>query len=151
MVTLDSLTAQDGSWINAPENYAFASGQLRFITEATTDFWKRTYYGFQRHTGHAFGFSVTGDFTLQVKVMADFTHLYDQAGIFLQDDEDHWVKAGIEFNDGQSAIGSVVTRKTSDWSTGVFPGTPLRSGCALRWKTRHYAFSILRTVKPGRC
>ncbi|MGO4611983.1 DUF1349 domain-containing protein, partial [Variovorax sp. 2RAF20] len=64
------------------------------------------------------------DFTLQVKIMANFCHLYDQAGIFLQDDEHHWVKAGIEFNDDLSSIGCVVTRKTSDWSTGLFPGDP---------------------------
>lgn len=37
-------------------------------------------------------------------------------------DESHWLKAGIEFNDGAPAIGSVLTLGHSDWATGVFPG-----------------------------
>lgn len=124
MVTINSLSSGEGVWINKPEITSSEEGKLRFTTELNTDFWQETYYGFQRHTGHAFGFYVAGDFTLQVKVRADFAHLYDQAGIFLLEDSKHWVKAGIEFNDDQCAIGSVVTRRTSDWSTGVFPGDP---------------------------
>lgn len=124
MVAISSLKADGGRWINQPEKYLFEDNTLRLTTEANTDFWQRTYYGFQRHTGHAFGFTVSGDFTVQVKVMANFSHLYDQAGLFIQHDEAHWVKAGIEFNDDNPAIGCVVTRETSDWSTGVFPGDP---------------------------
>lgn len=124
MSTINSLEAEGGVWINPPEHYAFEKGKLRFTTEANTDFWKQTYYGFQRHTGHAFGFYVESDFTLQVKVMADFSDLYDQAGIFILDEADRWVKAGIEFNDDQPAVGCVVTRDTSDWSTGLFPSNP---------------------------
>lgn len=33
-------------------------------------------------------------------------------------DEKHWMKAGIEYNDNQSAISSVVTNGASDWGTG---------------------------------
>lgn len=124
MLVIDSLDADGGFWINKPDICSFKEGRLQLTTELNTDFWQQTYYGFQRHTGHAFGFYVEDDFTIQVKVMADFSHLYDQAGIFLQDDDGHWVKAGIEFNDQQSSIGCVVTRGTSDWSTGVFPGNP---------------------------
>lgn len=39
-------------------------------------------------------------------------------------DEQHWLKAGIEFNDGAPAIGSVLTQGYSDWATGLFPGDP---------------------------
>lgn len=125
-----------GEWINKPGVSSFDEGKLRFTTELNTDFWLLTYYGFQRHTGHAFGFHVKGDFTVQVKVMANFSHLYDQAGIFLQDDDNHWVKAGIEFNDGHPSIGCVVTRGISDWSTGFFQTTRKFSGCAPHWKTK---------------
>lgn len=37
-------------------------------------------------------------------------------------DEQHWVKAGIEFNDGTHAIESVLTPGNSDCATGLFPG-----------------------------
>lgn len=124
MTAIDSLGAEGGVWINTPDTYSFIDDKLVFTTEANTDFWEQTYYGFHRHTGHAYGFYLESDFSVQVKIRADFCHLYDQAGIFLRDDKDHWVKAGIEFNDAQSSVGSVVTRITSDWSTGLFPGDP---------------------------
>lgn len=124
MTLIHSLQAEGGYWINPPDIYCLENGHLAFTTHANTDFWARTYYGFQRHSGHAYGFYVEGEFTLQVKVRAEFTHLYDQAGIFILDDEERWVKAGIEFNDEQPAISSVVTRGTSDWATGLFTGDP---------------------------
>ena len=39
-------------------------------------------------------------------------------------DARRWIKAGIEYNDGAPAIGSVLTQGTSDWATGIFPGDP---------------------------
>ena len=124
MTVIDSLTHDGSVWINPPPHYSLENDQLRFETALNSDFWQRTWYGFQRHSGHALGFWVGQDFTVQVKVRADFSQLYDQAGLFIQDDETHWVKAGIEFNDDQPAIGCVVTRERSDWSTGLFPGDP---------------------------
>lgn len=35
-------------------------------------------------------------------------------------DEKHWIKTGIEYNDGQPMIGSVATNGFSDWATGKF-------------------------------
>ncbi|RZI56362.1 MAG: DUF1349 domain-containing protein, partial [Zymomonas sp.] len=42
--------------------------------------------------------------------------------LMLMADDTHWLKAGIEFNDGQPMIGSVLTAGQSDWATGVFTG-----------------------------
>lgn len=122
MTAVSSITTEGGVWINQPPVHSLDGETLRFETALNSDFWQRTWYGFERHSGHAFGFWVENDFTVQVQVRADFSQLYDQAGLFIQDNETHWVKAGIEFNDDQPAIGSVVTREFSDWSTGVFPG-----------------------------
>ncbi|WP_259467171.1 DUF1349 domain-containing protein, partial [Klebsiella pneumoniae] len=73
------------------------------------------------------------------KICADFTTLYDQAGLMMMADEQTWLKAGIEFNDDAPAIGSVLTLTHSDWATGLFPGDPrtfwlrlTRKGDALR-------------------
>lgn len=150
MTAIDSLGAEGGVWINPPQVWTVEEGKLRFKTDLNTDFWQQTYYGFKRHTGHAFGFYLEGDFTVQVKVTAGFSHLYDQAGLFLLDDDLHWVKAGIEFNDGQSSIGSVVTRNMSDWATGYSPAIRGHSGCVPRWKMRRCGYSTQRMVKPGR-
>lgn len=56
----------------------------------------------------------------QVCVEAEFQTLYDQAGLMIYLDEKHWLKTGIEFNDGQPMISSVVTNKFSDWGTGLY-------------------------------
>ena len=39
-------------------------------------------------------------------------------------DEQHWLKAGIEFYDGTPAIGSALTPGNSNCATGLFPGDP---------------------------
>lgn len=109
-------------WINEPQRWQNTAGTLSVTTDEHTDFWRQTWYGFTRFSGHVYGCDVSGDFTFQVKVKADFKALYDQAGIMLIGDEEHWLKAGIEFNDGAPAIGSVLTLGHSDWSTGQFSG-----------------------------
>lgn len=126
-------------WINQPQQWSQNAGELKVVTDAGTDFWLKTWYGFERFSGHAFVTDVVGDFTFQVRVCAGFSALYDQAGIFYLADEQHWLKAGIEFNDGAPAIGSVLTLGQSDWATGIFSGDPAdfwlrlsRKGDALR-------------------
>jgi regulation of enolase protein 1 (concanavalin A-like superfamily) len=38
-------------------------GRLRVVTDAKTDFWRETHYGFIRDNGHFFACRVPGDFT----------------------------------------------------------------------------------------
>lgn len=109
-------------WVNAPKNWKLSQNTLKAITDEETDFWRNTYYGFTRHNGHAFGSKVKGDFTLQLCIEAKFDHLYDQAGLLIQDSEENWVKTGVEYNDEAPAVSCVVTRNSSDWSTGLFEG-----------------------------
>ncbi len=40
----------------------------------------------------------------------------------LLEDEQHWLKAGIEYADGKATIGSVLTAPYSDWAMGIFSG-----------------------------
>nr|WP_226373246.1 DUF1349 domain-containing protein [Pectobacterium quasiaquaticum] len=110
------------TWINKPECSEVSPNRIYMVSHEHSDFWEKTHYGFQHHTGHAYGLETDSDFTFQVRVKADFKFLYDQAGIFIQGAETAWIKAGIEFNDGHPSIGCVVTDNHSDWSTGIFPG-----------------------------
>lgn len=146
-------------WINEPATWSEEDGELRVVTDAQTDFWRETWYGFERFSGHIYATEAAGDFTFQVSVRADFSTLYDQAGIMLMQDARRWIKAGIEYNDGAPAIGSVLTQETSDWATGIFPGDPgefwlrlTRRGEALRlqYSTDGQLWPLLRLCPfPG--
>ena len=113
-----------GSWLNEPAEWGFEAGGLRVVTGRATDFWRETHYGFTRDSGHFLGIATAGDFTAEVRVRAGYEALYDQAGIMLRLDEGHWLKAGIEFSDGQAMLGSVLTAGRSDWATGPYAGDP---------------------------
>lgn len=106
----------DFTWLNEPRNWNVENGVLTLKTEANTDFWRTTFYGFRRHSGHARLQAVSGDFTASVVVRGDYRELYDQAGLMLIIDETHWLKTGIEFTDGLMHFSVVVTNGTSDWS-----------------------------------
>ena len=113
-----------GAWLNPPAEWSLEAGRLRAVTDARTDFWRETHYGFVRDSGHLFAREVAGPFTAQLRVQARYEALYDQAGIMVRLDEENWVKAGIEWSDGEPNLGSVLTRGRSDWATGPFNGDP---------------------------
>lgn len=111
-----------GQWLNEPAKWSFESDTLHLTTDASTDFWRETHYGFIRDNGHFFGLPTGEAFTAEVRVQADYRSLYDQAGLMLRLDETRWVKAGIEFNDGHHCLSVVVTNGRSDWSVTRLDG-----------------------------
>jgi hypothetical protein len=115
---------EQGAWLNEPAEWGFEAGGLRVVTDHGTDFWRETHYGFTRDSGHVLGLGTAGDFTAELRVQAEYRALYDQAGIMLRLDERRWLKAGIEFSDGQAMLGSVLTLDRSDWATGPYAGDP---------------------------
>jgi regulation of enolase protein 1 (concanavalin A-like superfamily) len=90
---------KNGRWLNQPANSEASDIALSVTTDANTDFWRETHYGFVRDNGHFYAFQADGDFTAQVRVQAHFEHLYDQAGLMVRLDERRWVKTGIEFSE----------------------------------------------------
>jgi len=111
-------------WHNEPQQWTLHDGTLDVVTDKNTDFWRETYYGFERDSGHLFGAKVTGDFTASFRIQASYESLYDQAGIMVRIDERRWIKGGIELSDGAACIGSVLTVDRSDWSTAAYDGRP---------------------------
>jgi uncharacterized protein len=112
------------NWLNAPETWHLDDDRLAVVTDARTDFWRDTYYGFTRDSGHFFGFETIGDFTAQLRIQARYDELYDQAGLMVRLDEKNWVKAGLERSDGRALLSSVLTMERSDWATGPYDGNP---------------------------
>ena len=109
------------TWLNPPPEARIDGASLTLTTGDRTDFWRRTHYGFIRDTGHFLHQPVTGDVTAEVTVTARYEALYDQAGLMLRIDATRWVKAGIEFTDGQPFFSTVITNDRSDWSIAALP------------------------------
>ena len=109
-------------WLNEPATWSVSGDALHVVTDAATDFWRETHYGFTRYSGHVFGTTVTGGFTATLRIRAGYESLYDQAGMMILIDEARWVKAGIELSDGAAQLSSVLTLGRSDWATGLFQG-----------------------------
>lgn len=111
-------------WLNEPRDWRLDEGALSVVTDAATDFWRETHYGFTRDSGHFFGCDTQGDFTATLRVRAAYESLYDQAGLMVRLNATTWLKAGIEWSDGEALLGSVLTLGQSDWATGPFTGDP---------------------------
>lgn len=111
-----TTSLETATWLNKPSEWEMYGDDLTVTADSETDFWRETFYGFTRDTGHFFGVTATDAFTAQVRVGGNFRNLYDQAGLMVRIDEKRWVKAGVEFTDGQLFFCSVVTDGKSDWS-----------------------------------
>ncbi len=137
------MTFDDMTWLNPPADVVTGVEGLTVTSRQNTDFWRETFYGFTRHSGHHLAHPVSGDFTARVTVTADYQALYDQAGLMLRLSDTHWIKAGIEHTDGQPVFSTVVTNGKSDWATLPlsFPASPItlrltRHGDAVRVDVR---------------
>jgi len=107
-------------WLNKPAEFHIENGILTITTDPVTDFWQRTYYGFQNNSAHAFLLPVSKkEFSFTLKTAWEPKKLFDQCGVVLYQDADNWFKASVEYDSEQfSRLGSVVTNLGySDWSS----------------------------------
>ncbi|HEY0298503.1 MAG TPA: DUF1349 domain-containing protein, partial [Arachidicoccus sp.] len=49
---------------------------------------------------------------------------FDQSGLMLRTDHEHWIKAGVEYVDGKLNVSAVVTNIKSDWNVISLKETP---------------------------
>jgi regulation of enolase protein 1 (concanavalin A-like superfamily) len=96
---------------------------LKIETDAGTDYWQRTHYGFQADNGHFLFAEASGDFIMTAHVRFRPVHQYDQAGLMVRLSAACWLKTSVEYElDEPGRLGAVVTNDGySDWSTQVFP------------------------------
>lgn len=114
-----SLDFNTFQWVHAPKNFVLAEKEIQITTEPGTDYWQRTYYGFQNDNAPTFLKNIVGDFSFSVRTDFDSKKQFDQCGIILYQNSENWVKASIEYENGRfSRLGSVVTNMGySDWAT----------------------------------
>ena len=113
------FSLKNGNWINRPQRFVLEDDYGAISTEPHTDFWQRTYYGFQNINAPAILFDATQSFTFTIKTSFEYRKRFDQCGLFVYIDDENWAKASIEYeNDHLSLLGSVVTNLGySDWAT----------------------------------
>jgi regulation of enolase protein 1 (concanavalin A-like superfamily) len=128
--------AGEFTWLNPPPRWSGDAGGLELETGEGTDFWRETFYGFVRDSGHAWLAPVAGDFSLAARFRGGYEALYDQAGLMLRRDAREWIKAGVEFTDGAMHFSVVVTGPRSDWSVIPLAGATPATEVAARL-TRH--------------
>lgn len=112
----------NSKWTTEPASFQLVKD--RFVVEAKegSDFWESTYYGFRHRNGHALLAEWDGSQAIEISFdLKSFTELYDQAGLMLWHNESHWIKAGIEINDGVPHAAVVATDQFSDWSLAPVP------------------------------
>lgn len=110
-----------GGWLNPPPDVRRDDRDLVVEAAEGSDLWRTTSYGFVRNTGHALLADFPDRTAAEVTFIADLTAQFDQAGLLVRGDDEHWVKAGVELSDGVPQVGAVVTRHVSDWSVAPVP------------------------------
>jgi uncharacterized protein len=120
---------------------ASTNDSATFRPMAKTDFWQKTYYEpvlvadnapYLYHVIQPGGRRWT--MGTQFALVAESN--FDQAGLFLRVDTDHWIKAGIEFVDDRPRLSCVVTNGYSDWSTQVVNTKTAGNHSSIRCKLR---------------
>jgi hypothetical protein len=111
-------------WSNEPQKWTVHGDTITVTSDAKTDFWRKTHYGFIHDNGHFYHRTVKGDFVADVRFSGAYTALYDHAGLMVRVDEETWIKCGIELVDGVQHASAVVTRDYSDWSVVPLPQNP---------------------------
>ncbi len=123
-------------WLNPPPVWSGDAARMEVETGDRTDFWRETFYGFTRDSGHGWLMPVDGDFTASVRFQGEYETLYDQAGLMILGAGGAWAKAGIEFTDGLLHFSVVVSAPRSDWSVIPFARAAPRDWISARL-TRH--------------
>lgn len=125
-----------GQWTNPPvAAVAEDDGGLRVTAAAGSDAWRTTSYGFVHANEHALLAPLGPSEAVEVTFDGGFDQQFDQAGVFVRVDDEVWVKAGVEYADGDLQLGAVVTHRNSDWSSGPVP----------HWQDRRITVRVSRT------
>ncbi len=110
-------------WINPPAHSRIDPNRVELTTDAGTDFWQRSYYGFRNDNAPALLVDSGENFTFTVRVSFAYRNQFDQCGVVIYLDSENWFKASVEYETPTlSRLGSVVTNLGySDWATTDIP------------------------------
>jgi len=112
------------NWLNEPSTWEVKDGNLKIKVTPESDYWRKTHYGFTVDDGPFFYTTRGGEFEVSVKISGDYKTRFDQMGLMLRIDEEHWIKTGIEYVDEVYNFSTVVTDVHSNWSVIELSGKP---------------------------
>ncbi|MSS85026.1 DUF1349 domain-containing protein [Actinomycetaceae bacterium WB03_NA08] len=141
------ITWDEGTWTHQPVAVDLKGDTMVVTAQEGSDAWRNTSYGFVHDTEHALVKELPIGAAMEVTFMASFDQQFDQAGIFVRLNEYTWVKAGVEYADGELQLGAVVTHDNSDWSVAPVPGWSDSEVCIRI--SRHDDCLIIRARKVG--
>jgi regulation of enolase protein 1 (concanavalin A-like superfamily) len=118
---MKEISWNQGVWLNPPAKVVEEKSFLKVTTVHESDFWRNTSYGFIHDSGHALLTDFPAESSMEVSFILDYSGQFDQAGIIVYSDSEHWIKAGVESADGFPQLGAVVTSINSDWSLAPVP------------------------------
>jgi regulation of enolase protein 1 (concanavalin A-like superfamily) len=104
------------NWLNEPSSWEVEDGNLKMQVTPQSDYWRITHYGFTVDDGPFYYTTRGGEFEVSVKITGHYKTRFDQMGLMLRIDEEHWIKTGIEYADGVYNFSTVVTDVHSSWS-----------------------------------
>ena len=120
---------QNPVWTRPPQRFTIADGQVEVVTDPGTDLWQRTYYGFRNDNAPVLQVRTQERyFSFTVRTRFESKRRFDQCGVALYLDSENWLKASIEYENGDyQRLGSVVTNHGySDWATTDIPASVRR-------------------------
>lgn len=119
---MTNIAWADGKWTTEPEHVDIKDDGMRVTAVEGSDAWRITSYGFIHDNAHALLAPLGQNSAVEVTFVMDFSEQFDQAGVFIRQDDETWIKAGVELSDGEESLGAVVTHGKSDWSLGPIEG-----------------------------
>ena len=111
-------------WHCEPEEWSQYRTTVMLRVPPGTDFWRKTLTNKIIDNAPFYYLEVEGDFEVRVKVKANYDNPDDQAGIMVREDEENWVKLGIQMVDGVPHMCATITHDSSDWSMHPLPHLP---------------------------
>jgi regulation of enolase protein 1 (concanavalin A-like superfamily) len=102
-------------WLRPPAAWSAEPARLVVSAPAETDWFIDPISGHAVRTAPVLlGLPPTGNFTLEAHVALDGDAMFDAAGLFIYDDDQHWAKLAVEVTAGGPTIVSVATDTFSD-------------------------------------
>ncbi|MCP1299144.1 DUF1349 domain-containing protein [Chryseobacterium sp. S0630] len=119
-----SQSLEKMTWFNEPEKWEIKNNSLSMFVTPQSDYWRVSHYGFTVDDAPFYYTTYGGEFEAKVKITGSYKARFDQMGLMLRTDQEHYIKAGVEFVDGKYNLSTVVTHNKSDWSVITLEKTP---------------------------